>query len=517
MANWKEKIAFKGDRTLWYVLVMLMIISVMVVYSSTGRLAYNKQEGNTMFYLGRQLGLLAGCFGVLFVMQTFSWRWFYRNAGILLVIAAGLLLLAAFGGTNINGAGRWIKIPVVGITFQPSEFAKIAIVIYTAKLLSDFQTDRCCEDEALKRFWMPAGVIALIFLDNFSTSALTCMVCMVMFMLGRIRWKLLAQSFGTLVILFGLVVTLGILVPQVQEWGRIGTIVGRLSAFFVSNSDPDNEEARDYNFQSDQACIAVAQGGLMGCGPGNSVQRNFLPHAYSDFIYAIIIEEYGLGGGAFILLLYAVVLFRAGVIGRKCMKTDHLNPRGAPDIFPTLVVVGLGLSVVLQALFHMGVNVGALPVTGQTLPLVSMGGTSLWFTSAAFGIMLGIAHSFSPEGQAEEAERLKIKSAKGSRKRKEETFEPEEYEEEMVDSLEDGELPEMKPEIVSEQAGRRRGRRPADDVIPEEDIDVIEDMGIPDIEEELESEGRKVLKELQRRGRRGGELRDQGFFEREGK
>ena len=138
--DWKGKITFKGDKILWYVIIMLMIVSIMLVYSSTGRLAYNKQEGNTLFYLGRQLGLLAGCFGVLFVMQSFSWRWLYRNAGILLVIAAGLLLLAALGGTNINGAGRWIKIPIVGITFQPSEFAKIAIVIYTAKLLSDYQT-----------------------------------------------------------------------------------------------------------------------------------------------------------------------------------------------------------------------------------------------------------------------------------------------------------------------------------------------------------------------------------------
>lgn len=497
--DWKEKIAFKGDRILWYVLIMLMIVSIMLVYSSTGRLAYNKQDGNTLFYLGRQLGLLAGCFGVLFVVQSISWRWFYRNAGLLLMIAAGLLLLAAFGGTNINGAGRWIKIPVVGITFQPSEFAKIAIVIYTARLLSDFQTEIGCEDEALKKFLMPALVIALIFLDNFSTSALISTVCLVMFMVGRMRWKLLAKTFGIMIALLALVLTLGILVPQVQEWGRIGTIVGRLTAFVVK-SDGDSNEQRNYNYQSDQARIAVAQGGLLGCGPGNSVQRNFLPHAYSDFIYAIIIEEYGLGGGGFILLLYAVILFRAGVIGRKCLKYDCRNPRGAPDIFPSLVVVGLGLSVVLQAMFHMGVNVGALPVTGQTLPLVSMGGTSLWFTSAAFGIMLSIAHAFSPEGQAEEAERVKMKNEKGGRKRKEERVEPDDFEEEVVDSLEDGELPEVKAD--SAPKGRRRGRRPVE-TVAEDNIDVIDDNGLPDIEAQLESEGREVLKELRRRGRRG--------------
>lgn len=495
--DWKGKITFKGDKILWYVIIMLMIVSIMLVYSSTGRLAYNKQEGNTLFYLGRQLGLLVGCFGVLFVMQSFPWRWFYRNAGVLLVIAAGLLLLAALGGTNINGAGRWIKIPIVGITFQPSEFAKIAIVIYTAKLLSDYQTERGCEDEVLKKFWMPALVIGLIFLDNFSTSALISVVCLVMFMIGRMRWKVLTRICGAMIGALALVLALGILVPQVKEWGRIGTIVGRVTAFVVKN---DDEDQKDYNFQSEQAKIAVAQGGLLGCGPGNSIQRNFLPNAFSDFIYAIIIEEYGLAGGGFILLLYAVILFRAGVIGRKCMRSDNLNPRGAPDVFPSLVVVGLGLSIVLQALFHMGVNVGALPVTGQTLPLVSMGGTSLWFTSAALGIMLGMAHAFSPEGLAEEAERMK--SVRETRKRREERNEPEDWEEEVVDSLDNGDLPEIKTETVAVPRGSRRGRRVANAVV-HEDIDVIGETGLPEIETQLECEGREVLKELRRRGRRG--------------
>lgn len=496
--DWREKITFKGDRILWYVLIMLMIVSVMLVYSSTGRLAYNKQDGNTLFYLGRQLGLLAGCFGVLFVMQVFSWRWLYRNAGLLLVIAAGLLLVAAFGGTNINGAGRWIKIPVIGITFQPSEFAKIAIVIYTARLLSDYQTDRGCEDDALKKFLLPAAVIGLIFLDNFSTSALISMVCLIMFMVGRIRWKLLGKTFGGMLALLTIVIALGILVPQVQEWGRIGTIVGRLTAFVVK--DGNNDEQKNYNYQSEQARIAVAQGGLLGCGPGNSVQRNFLPHAYSDFIYAIIIEEYGLGGGGFILLLYAVILFRAGVISRKCIKTSHLNPRGAPEIFPALLVVGLGLSIVLQAMFHMGVNVGALPVTGQTLPLVSMGGTSLWFTSAAFGIILGVAHSFSPEGQAEELVKQKLKEERPVKKRKGAPIESEDLEEN-VDELENGELPEKKLQSEPVRTGRRRVGQQQEPRAVEEDIDIIEEDGIPDISEQLESEGRKVLKELRRRRR----------------
>lgn len=486
--NWKGKIVLKGDQVLWYVIILLMIISVMVVYSSTGKLAYSKQDGNTLFYLKRQLFFLTGCFGVLFVTQAFSWRWFYRNAGTLLLVAAGLLVMAAFGGMNINGAGRWIRIPVVGLTFQPSELAKIAIVLYTARLLSDYQTARGCDDEALMRFWMPAAVIGLIFLDNFSTSALISVVCMVMFMVGRMHWKLLAKVCGGMVAALALVLALGLLFPQVREWGRIGTIIGRVVAF-VERGDARNGEQANYNYQSEQAKIAVARGGLMGCGPGNSVQRNFLPHAYSDFIYAIIIEEYGLGGGGFILLLYAIVLFRTGVIGRRCLKYQEANPRGTPEIFPTLVVVGLGLSVGLQALFHMGVNVGALPVTGQTLPLVSMGGTSLLFTSAAFGIMLSIAYSFSAEGIAAE-------SAQAKETRRMSRREP--MEEEFDEEWENGELPEV--DVKPERAVRRRGRRamekPAD---REEDFDVTDDGGVPDYTDVLEDEGRKVLRELRRR------------------
>lgn len=228
-------------------------------------------------------------------------------------------------------------------------------------------------------------------------------------------------------------------------------MVNRITDFAKGGEDGDG-----YSYQSVQARIAVAKGGLMGSGPGNSTQRNFLPHPYSDFIYAIVIEEYGLGGGAFIMLLYAVILFRVGVIGRKSMRKEVLNDRGMPDIFPALLVVGLGLTIVLQAMINMGVCVGLLPVTGQTLPLVSMGGTSLLFTSAAFGVILSIAHTFSPEGEKEESERLKMKSEKQGRKNRREEYEPEEV---LVDEVEDGELPEMQPRTVTPPTGRRPGEK----------------------------------------------------------
>ena len=418
MNDWKEKIAFKGDKILWYIVIMLMIVSVMVVYSSTGRLAYNEKAGNTFFYLIKQLFLIGGCFGVMFIVQSIHYRYFYKYAGVLLFVSMILLVCAAFGGTNINGAGRWIRLPLIGLTFQPSELAKIAIMMFTARILSEAQTDTHCDDSVLQKFLLFVGpVILLIFMDNFSTSALIGAVCFILFMIARMRWRLLAMTLGTALAAIALVLILGIYVPQVKEWGRIGTMVNRITDFAKGGEDGDG-----YSYQSVQARIAVAKGGLMGSGPGNSTQRNFLPHPYSDFIYAIVIEEYGLGGGAFIMLLYAVILFRVGVIGRKSMRKEVLNDRGMPDIFPALLVVGLGLTIVLQAMINMGVCVGLLPVTGQTLPLVSMGGTSLLFTSAAFGVILSIAHTFSPEGEKEESERLKMKSEKQGRKNRREEY-----------------------------------------------------------------------------------------------
>lgn len=472
MFRWKDKIAFKGDRILWYIVMMLMIASVMVVYSSTGRLAYHEKGGNTLFYLIKQLFLIGGCFAVMFVMQAIHYRYFYRYAGLLLGIAAVLLAYAAFGGTNINGAGRWIQLPLIGLTFQPSEWAKIAIMVYTARLLADLQTVRGCEDAALRKFLIYVGpVVLLIFWDNFSTSALIGLVCFLLFVIGRMRWKLLGMTLGTVVVALAVVLAVGFYVPQAKEWGRVGTMVGRITDFVQGSEDGDG-----YSYQSVQARIAVAQGGIMGKGPGNSTQRNFLPHPYSDFIYAIVIEEYGLGGGAFIMLLYAIILFRVGVIARKSMKDGYVNIRGVPDIFPALLVAGLGLTIVLQAMVNMGVCVGLLPVTGQTLPLVSMGGTSLLFTSAAFGIILSVAHTFSPEGQAEESRRFQ---AKGERRKGkwEQQYEPED-----IDDWTDGELPEAEPEPM--HTGRRRRQRETgkEERGPGgEEVDLAGENGFPEI------------------------------------
>lgn len=484
MKNYARRL-LKGDSALFFVIVILMLISLLVIFSSTGRLAYNEREGNTWYYFLRHLILCAGGLVILWGMRYFSWRKLYQNAGWLLLISAGLVMVASFGGQNINDAGRWIVIPVIGLTFQPSEFAKIAIVIYVARLLSDFQTDKGCDSQVIKFLWPPLGVMALVFWDNFSTSALMAGVCLLMCLIGRIRWQLLAKFAGLGVTFLCLLVVLGMTFPALKEAGRVGTIISRLTTFVERDNETD--EGKDSNFQSNQAHIAVARGGMTGCGPGNSEQRNILPHPYSDFIYAIIIEEYGLMGGVAVFLLYTIILFRAGVIARKILKVERLNPRGGPDIFPALLVVGLSVSIVLQAIFHMGVNVGAFPVTGQTLPLVSMGGTSVWFIAAAFGIILNTAYSFSQEGLAEEVEKTRTKKMSSRPK-------SDIVDEEMIDDYDGGEL--FGKELEQNERGKTTKQR-----------ECPEDGGVkdlPEFEDELESDGREVLKELRKRNRRRG-------------
>lgn len=479
----------KGDIILLSIVILLMLTSLLVIFSSTGKLAYSEQGGNTWHYFFKQLGLCAFGLVIMWGMRFFSCRFLYNNAGKILLFAAGLVACAAFAGKNINGAGRWLPIPIIGSTFQPSEIAKIAVVLFSAKLLSKYQKADQCSPEVLKFFWMPLMVIFLIFLDNFSTSILIALVCLLMCWVGRVRGLLLLKWMGIGVGFIALVVVLGMTFPSVQKAGRIGTIVGRLVAWV--DKDRDTDKGKNYNYQSDQAHIAVAKGGMTGCGPGNSIQRNFLPHPYSDFIYAIIIEEYGLVGGIFIFLLYTIILFRVGVIAHRTLKTEHLNNRGGPEIFPALVVIGLGVSIVLQAMFHMAVNVGALPVTGQTLPLVSMGGTSLWFVLAALGIILNIAYSFSPEGLVEE-------NAKNPYKAKKHDFEK-------SDECEDFE--NYTTEKYDRRRPTRRKKRGLDEGLDSENFGEIDENGLSGLEEQLQEEGRTVLHELNRRGRRSGGLK----------
>lgn len=390
MLDFRNKVWIKGDKILWYVIIGLMIASIMVVYSSTGRLA----KGNPVFFLAKQVGIISVCLLLIYWLQTVPYKYFLSFAKIFVLGAFVLLIVAKFSSMTVNDTDRWIRLPFIGLTFQPSELAKLAAIIYTARVLSFYQDEGFCRDEALKNILIFVGpLIFLIFMDNFSTSLLLGLVCLIMLFVGRLPLRRMAMILGGLFVMIALVIALAF-TPKLGDIGRLPTIKSRVTAFFSGEEE---------SFQAQQAKIAVARGGMLGTGPGNSVQRNFLPHPYSDFIFAIIIEEYGLIGGGTILLLFLIVLYRIGVIVKRCTRT-----------FPALLVTGLGLSIVFQAFVNMGVCVGLFPVTGQPLPLVSMGGTSLLFTSAAFGMILSVSHTFPENGEmiTEEAEEEEVEEKK---------------------------------------------------------------------------------------------------------
>lgn len=389
MWAWKDKIQLKGDKTLWYVIIGLAIASLLVVYSSTGKLAYRVHGGNTSAYLIKQVVLLFACFVVLIWLQSVHYKYFLGFAFTLLLVSCACLLYAQLFGVTLNGSSRWIEI--FGISFQPSELAKLGVILYSARSIAFEQTDVGCNNRVLLRMLFVLPVLFLIFLENFSTSALLGLVCFVMLFVGRLPWWTLWKLVGGIVLVLGLLIAFVFIVPEEHLNDQLLKIKHRIENFVC----PEKADSDD-TYQSDQAKIAVAKGGLIGVGPGNSMQRNFLPHPYSDFIFAIIIEEYGLAGAVVIMLLYLIILFRVGVIVRRCTRT-----------FPAILVTGLGLCIVFQALINMGVCVGLFPVTGQPLPLVSMGGTSLVFTSAMFGMILSVSHTFSKEGEREEKARLR--------------------------------------------------------------------------------------------------------------
>lgn len=294
MLNLKNKVVFKGDRTLWYVVIGLMLASLIVVYSSTGSLAFRVRGGNTSYYLIKQLFLMFGCMVVILTLQSFHYKYFLSFAKIVLGMSLIFLLWAKFAGTTLNDAGRWVTIPGIGFTFQPSEMAKLGIIMYCARAIAFEQTEECCSNNVLWRMTLVVPVLFLIFMENFSTSALLGGVCLVMLFVGRLYWKTYAKLIGVIVGLMILMLAVVFIVPEkhLKSAGRLLTVKSRIE-HFVNPSETDSDDS----YQSDQAKIAVAKGGLMGLGPGNSVQRNFLPHPYSDFIFAIIVEEYGLVGG----------------------------------------------------------------------------------------------------------------------------------------------------------------------------------------------------------------------------
>ena len=363
----------KGDPVIWFVVLALSVIGVMAVYSSTGTLAYKDRGGDTEYYLIKHVSLLGFGLATMWLTHLINIQYYSRIGQIMLYLAVPLLIYTLFFGLEINEARRWVSIPG-GLTVQSSDFAKLALIVFVAR----FMAKRQGEVHDFKKTLLPILgwillVCVLIFPEDFSTSAVLFLTSMLVLFLGRIPMKQIGLLLG-----IGMLVLGGLFAYVMNtdvQFGRIATMKSRIEAF--SNGSDDGG-----SFQSRQAKIAVARGGLFGTGPGRSRQKNFLPSPFADFIYAIIIEEYGYAGGLFLLLLYMTLLYRAFSI---VLRTENS--------LAALLAIGLSFSLVVQALINMGVAVNILPVTGLALPIVSRGGTSILFVSIAFGIILSASRT----------------------------------------------------------------------------------------------------------------------------
>jgi cell division protein FtsW len=370
--NIRDKL--KGDKIIWLVVIILSTFSILAVYSSTGTLAYKYQGGNTEYYMLKHLIIILLGFILMYLAHLVKYTYFSRIFQVALWVAIPLLLLTLFVGVNLNDAKRVLPLPF-GLTFQTSDLAKLTLIMYLARMLTKRQEVIKDFKSAFVPIIIPVLIVCFLILPaNLSTAAILFATSLVLMFIGRVNLKhiLSMVGLGIAMLIIVLLITKSnpTLLPRV--FPRAETWLNRIENFGGGDSDD--------NYQVEQAKIAIAGGGLFGKLPGNSEQRNFLPHPYSDFIYAIIIEEYGLVGGILMIVLYLILLFRAVKIVTKIPKN-----------FGAFLTIGVTFSLVFQAMIHMGVAVSLLPVTGQTLPFVSMGGTSIWFTSISLGIILSVS------------------------------------------------------------------------------------------------------------------------------
>ncbi|MBV6428133.1 MAG: putative peptidoglycan glycosyltransferase FtsW [Haliscomenobacter sp.] len=359
----------RGDRSIWAVIAVLAVFSLLAVYSSTGTLAYLKQGGNTEAYLVRHGIILIGGLLLVYVVHLMNYSLFSRFAPGLMMIAIPLLLYTLVFGVNINDARRWIEIPFVGRTFQTSDLAKLALILYVARTISGKQEYIKDLHSAFIPIIVPVLIVCgLIAPADLSTAVLLFFTCVLMMVVGRVSLQYIGLLLFLGVVTFGVLVTLGNYFP---EYIRVETWIARVNDFMF---DPNG------GYQVQQAKIAIANGEWLGAGPGNSIQRNYLPSPYADFIYAIICEEYGIIGGAVLISMYVVLFFRVTRLVTK-----------SPKAFGAIVAIGLSISMVLQAFINIAVSTHLVPVTGVTLPMVSMGGTSIMFSCLAFGVILSVS------------------------------------------------------------------------------------------------------------------------------
>ncbi|PWE01410.1 FtsW/RodA/SpoVE family cell cycle protein [Marinilabilia rubra] len=391
MSNFIRKYV-KGDQTIWVIIIFLALVSLLTVYSSTGSLAYKTQGGNTTYFMFKQLAFLMVGMTLIVVVHHIPYKYFIIFSLPALYFSILMLGVTLMSGQNLNEASRWLTVPGIGLSFQPSEMAKLALIVYVARVLAQHQREGEPTYGAFGPIMIHTGIVCLlIFPENLSTSVLLGGVVMLMMYLGRVPFKnLFFTGFGGIA-LVTLVLVLAmndiVLIDRAETWAA------RVERFMDDDAEV-NEYGSDY--QVTQSKIAIATGGILGKGPGNSDQRNFLPHPYSDFIYAIIAEEFGLLGAILVLAAYFFFLGRIGVLVRSSNRT-----------FPAFMVLGLGLMLVIQAFVNMGVAVGIFPVTGQPLPLVSMGGTSILFTCLALGAILSV----SRHNQIEKKKQMEKESA----------------------------------------------------------------------------------------------------------
>jgi cell division protein FtsW len=384
----------KGDKVIWAIVILLTLVSILVVYSSVGSLAY-KMNKSTESYLFKQIAFIALGVLIIYFAHRVNYTIYSRVATILFLLSIPLLFYTLKFGSSINEANRWIKLPVINMTFQTSDLAKLALFMYISKQLSRKQNVIKNFSKGFLPLIIPVIIICLLIAPaNLSTALLTGGTGLMLMFIGRVNTKhiLLVVGAALIPIIFLIVISKTYYdkdlhktkeLPSVLTFGRMPTWIKRVQDFMYADKT-------DASYQVQQAKIAIAKGGWFGKGPGKSEQRNFLPHPYSDFIYAIIIEEYGLFGGAIIMFIYLLFLFRSIRLFQRC-----------PYAFGAFLAVALSFTLVIQAMVNMAVNVNVFPTTGVTLPLVSMGGSSLWFTCFAIGIILSVARNVEQmEGKA---------------------------------------------------------------------------------------------------------------------
>ncbi len=388
----------KGDRVIWGIVVILTLVSLLVVYSSTGSLAY-KYSKSTESYLFKQFAFIILGVLIIYFAHRVNYTIYSRIAKLFFLISIPLLIYTYFFGTKLNEGSRWITLPVINMTFQTSDMAKLALFMYLSRQLSRRQNTIKDFKKGFLPVIMPVAIICLLIAPaNLSTAMLIGGTSFMLMFIGRVSIKhiFITLCLALLPVFFLVAVAIKYYdkethrskdLPAVLSAGRIPTWVGRIQTFMYSNKEDENEKL----YQINQAKIAIASGSWFGRGPGNSNARNFLPHSYSDFIFAIILEEYGLAGGAFMVFIYLLFLYRCIRLYRKC-----------PYAFGAFLALALSFMLVIQAIANMGVNVNIFPNTGVTLPLVSMGGSSFLFTCLSIGIILSVARNVEQlEGKTE--------------------------------------------------------------------------------------------------------------------